>query len=753
MDPASIVIAIVPVLKTVFNVSKRVSTFVSDVKEVNNAIDGLSAELTSVESSLEAVKAGLTSFISSETEDGPQTSFKDPAFQAVSGSLDGCKGTLDRFNQAVDGLGEPNNSLGNRLVRQVRLDWSQNHMLVCRSQLQTHISALNLALHMVNLLATFSAPEIVIAELGPRIDEVLIKVEQLSSTVLIRAPPAPSSSSGTVEDTTNSNLADAAIKSNEQIDFLKISARTLVRRARTVVLRSEAGTTCGEEEASTLPPVQRWLSDAQPSATRPIPTLDMPSDPSGRRDMMPSSARRDDTEDEDDDLRRKQGLEVDIAGRLLVTGLDEFKRENFESAARFLSKGIVKSKNLPLDLKAQMRIQSDIHSSELTLAACSMHCDDLDEAQSRLLAFLEHETDTKHIRQILQAQHLLADVYFRRGEFAEAHRYCLEAVSGRRDYRRNGVPLELYHESATLMSNICTALGDEEEATVYAQLTPSSAKSSTHHSSSAVHVNTLGSRETQVSSAIQSSTTLSQPPMSVSGTSGGMCTQTPRVTSDIASTEPSTPLASPSVTERPLADQTRSPLTSAPTSPSTQSRRFSFPNFAAKRRPSSQGSSKNISQSSSLCKGAKNVQSHGLGSCFGTVTEKLAFEATDKRYRTCKKCKFRGKPWDPHTVRQAGNPLSTHESTGIHYRWSFLAASHVSCKATHLPPQYCCLVCLAQGLAEGAPLSDDDLMKHLLDAHRANLSKDVQEATRCFVGPLEDGVVWDVHIPTPADLM
>lgn len=139
MDPISIAAAIPSALGIIYKVSIRLRTFVTDVKEVRNAIDGLTREIASVDASLRALEQCLALLQTPTTEYEAGSVVENPVYEAIRGVIDSCERTLQRFDQAVDGLGAPKRSLASRVGVQVRLDWSKDHIDACRSQLQTHI--------------------------------------------------------------------------------------------------------------------------------------------------------------------------------------------------------------------------------------------------------------------------------------------------------------------------------------------------------------------------------------------------------------------------------------------------------------------------------------------------------------------------------------------------------------------------------------------------------------------------------------
>ncbi|KAJ5910604.1 hypothetical protein N7504_005247 [Penicillium tannophilum] len=156
---------------------------------------------------------------------------------------------------------------------------------------------------------------------------------------------------------------------------------------------------------------------------------------------------------------------------------------------------------------------------------------------------------------------------------------------------------------------------------------------------------------------------------------------------------------------------------------------------------------------SGFCKGAWKLSS-GLGG-FKIYSEPIGYYLLMSKWR-CYRCYF-GMPLAPgskrHDVR-FDQEIYLHEATGIRYRWSFLAKSHLAytkpgvSAPTHVNGTFGCIFCCAE-LDVVAPTlnSLDEFMAHLGEQHRS-VDLALLERTRCVVG--RDASVeeaFDINIP------
>lgn len=769
MDPISIACAVGAATKTVSSAIIRIHVFFGDVKEVDDTIQGLLAELTGLESSLDAIKHGLCDPALSKTENIAEKQRSNPVFKALKGNLDSCQATLDRFNSTVNGLNTAGTSIASRAGRQVRLDWNKDQIATWRSQLQTHTGALNLALQMIILLATCLAPNVVIAELAPRIDSVLTRMDQLSSTVVRGGRQVSSNSPTKAGSTTLQGSDGSTVEANEQIEHLKKSARTLITSARSVVTQSEAGgSVLGEQDRQSQSRTTRWLDESQSTRRAIAPRLAQVEE----RETPPTPAI---TEDLDDSDMECESLEVTLVEHFLVTGREKFDEEDYTEARTYLMKGIEEAKSLP-DHK---RNDPDIQSSELTLAACFFRLGELDEAKSRLLVPASQQGSSQYPPHVFRAQHLLAQVLFQQGHLVEAEARCKQALKGRHQLKKDSP--HAFHESAALISDILAAQGKTHEAEVYQKLIPSSVRprlaGNRRMSPACLSATLMASPIVMPSSPRpsdpgvphQDTPAFTQRPMSESEASIGIISNSTALTvpdSEVASTLSSTLFSGrppkPSMPECPIRSIS-SPAKVVPTAPlhppkkkwydrkKNRSATVSIRELTSARILTTTSMPTNTA-SSQFCPSAALIQSTNnpdLGLKLTTIPRGLT---STESYKTCrtKHCHFRSplKLMANESDRACNNTLELQNNDfGVRYKWTFLAASHLP-QAKDAEARYRCLVCAAEGSEDSdVERSEGELVAHVYLDHSANASLEVQRRTRCVFGRLLDGRDWDVHVP------
>ncbi|KAJ5949838.1 hypothetical protein N7454_001422 [Penicillium verhagenii] len=158
---------------------------------------------------------------------------------------------------------------------------------------------------------------------------------------------------------------------------------------------------------------------------------------------------------------------------------------------------------------------------------------------------------------------------------------------------------------------------------------------------------------------------------------------------------------------------------------------------------------------SGFCKGAWKLSS-GLGG-FKIHSEPVGYYFLMPKWR-CYRCYF-GMPLAPRAGSDRRDlrfdqKIYLDKSTGIRYRWPFLAKSHVpytrpgAAASTHINGTFGCIFCCAE-LDIVAPTmnSFDEFMAHLGEQHRS-VDSALLERTRCVVGRVAlDEEDFDINIP------
>ncbi|CEJ61585.1 hypothetical protein PMG11_10115 [Penicillium brasilianum] len=154
-----------------------------------------------------------------------------------------------------------------------------------------------------------------------------------------------------------------------------------------------------------------------------------------------------------------------------------------------------------------------------------------------------------------------------------------------------------------------------------------------------------------------------------------------------------------------------------------------------------------------FCKGAWKFSS-GLGG-FKVHSEPKGYYSMVSKWR-CATCFFE-MPLDPDSRRndpKFNTEVLTHSSTGIRYRWAFLAKSHIKCKRSPTGrlgkpngPFGCIFCCRERGGPVKALEGLDAFMTHLGSEHRYCVEEALLERARCVVGRVAGvGEDFDVNI-------
>jgi len=131
-----------------------------------------------------------------------------------------------------------------------------------------------------------------------------------------------------------------------------------------------------------------------------------------------------------------------------------------------------------------------------------------------------------------------------------------------------------------------------------------------------------------------------------------------------------------------------------------------------------------------FCKGAFSLQ-------VGSQTLKLARDIgpvmSTSFFFACRKCAFGGPAFD----RSGGWEYDTsiHKSHGVHYRWLFLAKSHVQqSKAKHGVYNYKCIFCVLQNTDSPVYQRAGNLMQHIATHRGKQLGDTILDRTSCIDG-------------------
>ncbi|MCJ1287808.1 hypothetical protein MMC26_007160 [Xylographa opegraphella] len=154
MDPLSILAFAGSVTKLVYQVSTTLYTSVQTTKTVDQTVHSLCAEVDGISHMLDGISARLKSPSLTAVRLVTQNEENDDLWETVLGSIIDCRGTLERFHKALNGIREKPTSGPSWLKqsnRQFKLNLHDDDVRTYRSQLHTYNMALQITLQMINV--------------------------------------------------------------------------------------------------------------------------------------------------------------------------------------------------------------------------------------------------------------------------------------------------------------------------------------------------------------------------------------------------------------------------------------------------------------------------------------------------------------------------------------------------------------------------------------------------------------------------
>ena len=415
--------------------------FVKSTQNVNEAVTGLVEEVNALKSILETVKQELD-----EAVNLPKMLTNSDNKQLLWGniqvSLKDCKATIDKLEKSVVDVGPESSTFAIQAVRRIKLNLMDNEITNFRTQIRTHINALQMGLQMVNLRAAWLAPNVVTGDLGPKIDKLYKFMELVH---------------GCEADVRTKSLGIEP----QHLTRLRISAQKIISDATTVGVNSEAarsdfGEGIDEERRDEL---LEWIQ---------MPTIHKELDDSGSHSVPGTGDGTSNATEEESDT--DLDIEFEEVKGFFTVGIEEFDQKNYPEAQSYLQQGVQLAEKLTLKRRQLVKL-ADI---KLKIATCFYHSPNLKEAEVRLRAIAHeriHEYETKEgaIRRC-DASHLLAGVLLRQGRYSDALEFCRQSVTGR--WRVLGKDHLDSYESVSLMSQIFEANGQYQHAKVYWKMIP-----------------------------------------------------------------------------------------------------------------------------------------------------------------------------------------------------------------------------------------------------------------------------------------
>ncbi|MCJ1436861.1 hypothetical protein MMC27_006243 [Xylographa pallens] len=480
MDPLSIIAFAGSVTKVVYQVSTTLYTFVQATRVVDQTVQSLCAEVDGISRMLDGISASLRSpslatarLVVQNNENNENNDLWD----TVLGSLIDCHGTLERLHTALDGIREKPSSGPSWLKqsnRQLKLNLHDDEVRTYRSQLHTHNMTLQITLQMINVHVSCSAPELVVAELGPKLQLLVDMVSKLDSK------HNGMESGGQLLDV-------GEVRTLCGTDQLKRSAKRIISSASTVYSASIAGSefefSNGSEygeplTSANMSRIQHWIPTAiveeevlqtpsAPLATQSQTEISVFSDTrlSVPTDITTPSIHTDESVIAWSDSESE--FEFEIIEKLLSKAENKYTQEDFAGAETSFRKALKRVDRLPMAKRSLPRFKN----SQMKLAITCYNQDKVLESQAlfQTLTMEQARTNNDAIR-ILQASHFLAQIFLTEKKFTEAESYSRKAMLGRR--RIHGKGDCSYLESIALLSIIYKAKGDTEEAAIYEDMVP-----------------------------------------------------------------------------------------------------------------------------------------------------------------------------------------------------------------------------------------------------------------------------------------
>ncbi|MCJ1378861.1 hypothetical protein MMC17_001960 [Xylographa soralifera] len=477
MDPFSIIAFAGSVTKVVYQVSTTLYTFVQATRVVDQTVQSLCAEVDGLSRMLDGISASLKNPSLATARLVAQNDENNDLWDTVLGSLIDCRGTLERLDKALEGIRDKPSSGPSWLKqsnRQLKLNLHDDDVRTYRSQLHTHNMTLQITLQMINVHVSCTAPGLVVAELGPKLQLLMDMVSKLDLK-----------NNGMENGGQSPDASDVHTLCGT--DQLKRSAERIISSASTVYSASVAGSEfefpIGSEFGEPLSlahmsRIQHWI----PTAIAEEEVLQNPSTPSVTQSQtelsvfsdthlsVPTDITTPSTQIDESVIAwsdSESEFEFEIIEKLLTKAEKKYNQEEYAEAETSFRKALRRVDRLPMTKRSLPKFKN----SQMKLAITCYKQDKLLESQAifRGLTMDQAGTNSDAIR-ILQASHFLAQIFLTERKFSEAESYSRKAMLGRR--RIHGKDDCSYSESIALLSIIYKAKGDIEEAAIYEDMVP-----------------------------------------------------------------------------------------------------------------------------------------------------------------------------------------------------------------------------------------------------------------------------------------
>jgi hypothetical protein len=148
MDPVSILASVSATSRVTLALSTTLFAFVQATRNIDRSVRSLYDEVTGLNSVLDGI---LSSVEAASFGRGKQPEGDPALWQSVVTSLNHCCATVGNMHLTIRELQKPSSNVVGQALRVIKMNWNEDRIRTLRSQIQTHNSALQLALQMITV--------------------------------------------------------------------------------------------------------------------------------------------------------------------------------------------------------------------------------------------------------------------------------------------------------------------------------------------------------------------------------------------------------------------------------------------------------------------------------------------------------------------------------------------------------------------------------------------------------------------------